>query len=105
MPAPAVMTMTSAFLMIYFTHEIASCAIPNLSVSMSPPIVLNTYRYYNHQSRHFFVYFATSNNFSKTLTIAKVSSLQYSKSACLYASRCVSFILAIAAYACIASPP
>jgi len=27
MPAPAVMTMTSAFLMIYFTHEVASCAI------------------------------------------------------------------------------
>lgn len=83
MLAPAVMTMTSAFLMIYFTHEIASCAIPNLSVSMSPPIVLNTYRYYNHQSGRFFVYFTTSRSFSKTLTIARVSSLQYAKSAFL----------------------
>ena len=43
MPAPAVMTMASAFLMISFARSIASCNDLNLSVSMLPPMALNAF--------------------------------------------------------------
>ena len=43
MPAPAVMTMASAFLMISFAWSIASYNDSNLSASILPPMALNAF--------------------------------------------------------------